>query len=574
MPPEEPSPTVEPASTSARIENLRREVQQLVYKGNESPGFELTRLCSLASEDKKSQADFAKMVQGMANALPPSERVYVVGADQRQRKFFQVENPREVDPANIRKVLEKYLDPVPSFDAWTMETDDAIRFVAIVLAAEQSRPIVVKVQTGDGKEQFLQKGDIWIKKHTDLVRASRDDLEKIYETRIEAETERRAERRFADTRNGLEASFRLQFSPERRIPSSDLIFGPDEEYKAYLELLFANQDGLRFHMLVTTLRDLLIEGWHSIDGFDAGTSFSLAPETKAANHFQSTFLPALRRFTYVGLLLIKFNLYTGWFKRVGDLLIEAFDVCNRLRGLPPPSSGIPAEWVTKNTVAFEALLSGRLLATYIMRMEQYQHLPELLRKCVIPVPASPTRVREPFLFWPLRMRVPGHDLIAYLWLQEVQPYWLEFFGSETSYLEAASRLEFILHMNSYLATENPEGNRWVKHYRPNINFDYWHSSDLWRYRFAPVVPLAEKIYENLQSGPSAAFLLDLSVEHSVFQKAFQPSDSAISGQEQQIFVDYLKKLAVWRAQAVRSSGRFASEPDWGPVLGPRMQDPN
>jgi hypothetical protein len=572
MPTEDPSSRVDQASTAAKIENLRREIQQLVIGGIESPGFELTRICSLATGHRKSQTDFAKTIQGMANAYPPEERVYVIGADQREKKFFPIENAKELDPANIRQILQKYLEPVPNFDAWELKTDDGITFVAIVVGAEQPRPILVKVQFGDDKNQFLHIGDIWIKKNTGLTKANRGDLEKIYETRIEVEAERRAERRFADTRNGLEASFRLQFSPERKIPSSDLVFGPATEYKAYIELLLANQDGLRFHMLLTSIRDLLIDKWHSIDGFDAKTSFSVTSETKVANHFQNTFLPALRRLAYAGLLLIKFNLYTEWFKRVADLLIDAFDVCNRLRGLPPASPGIPAEWVTKNTVALEALLSGRLLATYAMRMEQYPHLPELLRKCVIPIASSPTLVREPFLFWPLRASVPGYDRIAYLWQHTVQPYWLDFFGSETSYFEAASRLEFILHMNSYLATENPDAVRWVSQYRPNTKFDYWYTSDLWRYRFNPVVPLAEKIYKNLPSGPSSAFLLDLSVEHSVFQKAFQPSDSSFSGQEQQIFVAYLKKLSSWRSEAAHSSGRFAFQTDWGLLLEAPMQE--
>ena len=570
MSPEEPSSQIEQPSTAAKIADLCREIQQLVSGGHETPRFELTRMCSLASTDKKSQADFAKTIQGLANAHPPSERVYVIGADQAGKKFFSLENPQEFDQANVRQILEKYLEPLPLFNVLVMEAEDGARFAAIVLAAEQPRPIVVKNPTGDGKTQFLGVGDIWIKKQTGLVRATRVDLEEIYETRIEAEAERRAERRFADTRNVLEANFRMQFSPERKIPSSDLVFGPAAEYKAYIELLLANQDGLRFHMLLTSIRDLLIDGWHSIDGFDAETSFSLTSEAKVANYFQSTFLTALRRLAYAGLLLIKFNLYTEWFKRVADLLVEVFDVCSRLRGLPPSSSGIPAGWVTKNSVAVEALLSGRLLATYVMRIGQYEHLPELLRKWVVPIVSSPTRVREPFLFWPLRMSVPGYDRMAYLWHQAVQPYWLEFFGSETSYFEAASRLEFILHLNSYLATENPEGNRWVNQYRPNTNFSYWYTSDLWRYRFDPVVPLAEKIYENLQEGPSAAFLLDLSVEHTVFQKAFQPSEQSVSGREQQIFVEYLKRLSSWSSEAALSSGRFAFLTDWGPTLSPRI----
>src|SRR6266853_810985 len=195
MPPEEPPESNDQLRPSARVESLRREIQQLVAQGIESPCFELTRKCSLASRDKRSQTDFVKTIQGIANAYPPNERAYVIGADQKEKKFFPIENPQEFDSANVRQILEKYLEPPPTFEAWVVETDDAIKFAVIVLPADQPRPIVIRAQAGDDKTQFLERGDIWIKKDTGLTRANRDDLEKIYETRIEAEAERRAERR-------------------------------------------------------------------------------------------------------------------------------------------------------------------------------------------------------------------------------------------------------------------------------------------------------------------------------------------------------------------------------------------
>jgi len=156
MSPEEPSSQIEQPSTAAKIADLCREIQQLVSGGHETPRFELTRMCSLASTDKKSQADFAKTIQGLANAHPPSERVYVIGADQAGKKFFSIENPQEFDQANVRQILEKYLEPLPLFNVLVMEAEDGARFAAIVVAAEQPRPIVVKNPTGDGKTQFWE----------------------------------------------------------------------------------------------------------------------------------------------------------------------------------------------------------------------------------------------------------------------------------------------------------------------------------------------------------------------------------------------------------------------------------
>jgi hypothetical protein len=563
------SPEGEASSTSSKVDYFRREIQNLVSQGIEVPEFELTRQCALANEKKQSQADFAKTIQGMANAYPPIQRVYVVGADRKEKRFFPVENEHEFDAANVRQILEKYLEPLPNFEALVLETDGGTRFAAIILAAEQPRPIVAKVQAGDDKTQFLQRGDIWIKKNTGLVRANRDDLEEIYRTRNEAEVERRAERRFAEMRNVFEASFRLQLSPERKIPSGDLVFGPEAEYAAYIESLLANQDGLRFAMLITVLRDFLVERWHSIDAYDPEAPVKTSAfESKVSDHLQNTFRPALRRLVYAGLLLIKFQIGVDLFKSAADLLVEVFGNCNRLAALPPPASNARTN---RATVALEPLVAGRVLAAYALRMERYHYLPRLLRQVVIPVCTNLTRKREPFLFWPVRMNVPGNDRIAYTWESAVRPNWLEFFGNEGSYLGAASHLEFLLRMNSYLATQRPEAARWVTKYRPDVEFGYWYTSDLWRYSLEPIVPLAEKIYENLPIGPDAAFLVDLSVEQGVFQKAFRPSEHSATGDEQRIFISYLEKLASWISEAAFSSGRVPYQTDWGPVLGPLIR---
>lgn len=559
----------QPSSTPASVENLRREIQQLVSQGIESSRFELTRQCSLASGDRKSQTNFAKTIQGMANAYPAEERVYVVGADQKEKKFYPLGNEGEFDPANLHQILEKYLEPPPNFEAYTLPTDNGIKFAAIAVTPDQRRPIVAKtsVQDADGKTQLLQQGDVWVKKQTGLYRASHEDLEKMYETRIETEAERRAQQRFADMRDGLEARLRLQLSPERRIPSEDLVFGPDAEYQAYIEQLLANQDALRFQMLMTNLRDILVEKWHLVNAYDPEAAFKVLQfDAKVGAHMQNTFYPGSRRLVYAGLLLIKHGLNVDWFERVADLLIETFGVCGKLVALAPPGAGAPAGQTTRGTAALEVLLGARALSTYAVRRERYGYLSALMKnRWVRPVSSRDMQKCEPFLFWPLRMNVVGNDRIAYTWQQVVHPYWLvEFFGSEESFLDAACKLEFILHLNSYLATEVPEAKQWVSQYRPGTDFSYWYMSDLWRYPLEPIVPLAQKIYAGLADGTDAPLLLDFSVEHAVFQKAFSSSP-------QEVFVRYLKELLRWQTQAASSCGRFPpAEPDWGAVLGPQV----
>ncbi len=337
-----------------------------------------------------------------------------------------------------------------------------------------------------------------------------------------------------------------------------------------VEQLVVKQDDPAFRVLITNLRDLLVERWHSLNAFDRKAAAKESEfEARVEDHVQNIFRPALLKLVYAGSLLIKYALNKDWFERVANVLIEVFGVCGKLAALPPP--GAPVGRTTRGSVGLEVLLGARVLATYAMRMNQYEYLPELLKKYVAPIGSNAAQKREPFLFWPLRMNVAGNDRIAYAWNHVVRPHWLEFFGSEQSFLEAACRLEFILFLNSYLATKIPDVVRWIEQFGADIRFEYWYTSDLWRYPLDAVVPLAEKIYENLALGPDPPFLFDFSVEHPVFQKTFSPSPSATPELRQDLFVQHLKELLRWQAQAAQSVGQFPpDQPNWGPVLGPRL----
>ena len=352
-------------------------------------------------------------------------------------------------------------------------------------------------------------------------------------------------------------------------------------------------------MLMTTLRDISIEKWHSVKAYARETlqasesAANLAavlqrassPENAASHalseanaltasltdHFRNNFNPSLRRLVYAGLLLCKYQLHAEYFNLVVELLAEVFRECDKLLGLPAPDTTVPEGWINRGTVGLELLLSARVLATYAVRTGHYEYLEPLLKQNVPPMAASNPAEQKPFLLWPLRLNVPGHDRIAYAWEHVARPYWLDFFGSEESYLGAACQLELVLHMNSYLATEIPEVANWLNLYRPHINFAYWYGSDLWRYSLNLIVPLAEKLYEALGQGPDAPFLLNFSMEQTIFQKAFRPSPQVITGEERPRFVNYLKALAGWQSQAALSSNRFPHQTYWGPVLEPLLR---
>jgi hypothetical protein len=557
-----PSTGSENVSDSERLTALAEEIDALVIRGAETTRFEFTVQCSLAGTDRKSQVDFAKTLQGMANSLPPEDRVYVIGADQKNKRFTNVENAREFDTANIGQILGKYLEPIPNFVSYPIAAKSGLTYIAVLLPSEQPRPIVAKVsmQDSDGKTYLLRLGEIWVKKNTALCQATRSDLEAMYGTRIETEAERRAQQRYATTRDVMEATFRIQSSPERQTPTEDLVLGPDANYEAYLEQVIAANDGLRFRMLLTVLRRCLIERWHA---FSAYGWYSPEPSTpgneKVAEHYKDVFQPSLRRLLHVGLLLLEHNINSMWFRPVTKLLVESFSASRQLQGLSEDS---------RKSIATEIVIAGRLLASYAARMNRFECLPDLLKEVVTPVGrgTGPGTRTEPFVFWPVRRNAPRSDRIAYAWEYHVQPYWLRFFGSQKSFVDAACQLEFINELNSHVGVQVPEAKEWVNQHYPGLDMTYW--CELWRYPLQSCVSLAEQIYDGLGIGPDWPFILNISVIHGAFQKAF-PNEVSRE-QRKEIFLKWLREFLEWHAKEANNHDFFFQDTEWGPLLGPKL----
>ena len=170
-----------PRTLSERVEQYRIEVQCLVRAGIEHPSFEFTREASLAKANLKSRIDFVKLIQGLANAHLEVERVLVIGADLKERKWAPVMNVDEFDPARVSQVLEKYLAPLPRLEVFhSLKTDEGSPFVLIVLKSTQLRPVVAR---HDMHEFNFRKGEIWVKKDTSLGLASKEDFDAFYHER-------------------------------------------------------------------------------------------------------------------------------------------------------------------------------------------------------------------------------------------------------------------------------------------------------------------------------------------------------------------------------------------------------
>ena len=164
-----------------------------MLRGIEHPLCELKRTLSLDRGDLGDRLDFIKLLQGLANSHADTECLIVVGADQKESSFFNVENADDFDPARISPIVTKYLSPGPKYEIFNnMRAPGGERYVLIVMSRLQHRPIVTLVDgETQGKLRF-RLGDIWVKDHTRLRPASREDLDRMYESKIDQEAAKRA----------------------------------------------------------------------------------------------------------------------------------------------------------------------------------------------------------------------------------------------------------------------------------------------------------------------------------------------------------------------------------------------
>lgn len=551
---------------STRIERYRVEVQRLVSSGAEHPQYEFKRCISLARESLADRLDFIKLVQGLANSEIAEERFVIIGADQREKRFHAVDDVAQFDSAKISQLFSKYLDPLPTFEIFNaLQTDDGVQFVLLVLGAVQPRPIVVKTegQVSEISKAHIRPGEVWVKSNTGLRLATRGDLDAMYSHRIEEEAESRARKRFRHLREEFDTEMQWAVTPRKAV-RSDLIFGPRQEFKRFVEELIAEQDTTCYKMLLETGRELLLEDWNRIDAFGHGT----APDPQAyavdsVEHFRDHFLPGSKAMVEAGLLILKYDSSLEWIRSLADLLCEVFEESRHLNRLKDPQSPIPF-W----RPALEAYIGLRCLACYAVRRSRYRFLPAILCRYTKRFRAGDSsETQVPLLFWPFSQDLgllPAltDGLSLFIWTQRIETSWADYFGSQTAFLSAACQLEFLLEFNSYAALGMAEkkGQDWIDQQRPGTSFHY--IPDLWRYRLEIIEPSAEHLYDSLKGDDE--LLAHIEIEPGLMKSVFEGKHVAQRLLVLGTFLAHLKKFqetAMWQQQ------RFPFMFEWQGRLG-------
>jgi hypothetical protein len=555
-----------PASLSNRFDEYGKIVEGIVLRGLEHPSCELKRSVTLSKGDLSGRLEFVKFFQGHANSHSNSERLIVVGADEKECKFYDVENSDEFDAAKLTLILQKYLDPEPSYEVFPrMRASTGERYVLIVLHAVQARPIMMVTDGGSANNKVhFRPGDIWIKKNTSLGPATKADLDLMYAPKIELEAETRARQRFEHFREALGPALLSQEVTATPVP--ELLVGSRERLVRFADAMIASGEPIRFNMLLEMARERLVEKWAVLlkGTHHMYSSASENERTEIETFYRDEFKPALVSVIDVGLQIVKFDGKPDWFGSIANLLVEAFEASSHLQRLVAMNQTFP-ESLEFGRPAYEIYLGARTLAVFAIHRKRFKFIGQIQPRYVWSLSHDQySRHLEPILFQPFGENVglpnlPHGRNFAH-WDILIGETWGEYFGTKEAFLSAGAQLEFVLELNSYMLVvqkhpaiekfkaENPKK---LLMYRP----------DFWATRLALVTPIAEWIYDEL-NGPNG-FPLELALEPQITKAAFTDTNAQ---QRSVFFGEFLTALKKSQAEHAYSMGKFSFQYDWSERL--------
>jgi hypothetical protein len=436
------------------VERHRKSVIGLVSNGVEDDYVECKREWTLRREDRKAQLGFIKLAQSMANAPRSKESFLVIGADNKTKTFHDVTNCEEFDAAKVSDLLKQFLDPTPSVQVYNnFKTDDGKSFVLIVFPPNQMRPILINKDSEFSGER-IRKGDIWIKDGTGMNLATRRQIDRMYEERLEQDAENRARQRFAHLRDELE--LRVRSTTPSTLPNRSLLLTSRAELSGYIAEALSDSKILRLNMLVEVLRDILVVDWATRHRQVAGEITNTVEDFEA--YLINEIEPALIALTEIALITIKNRLDRRSIDLVAKVFEEHFNLVSKLsdEGLNTQMSAINRKaWHTLMQVYF----SARCISIYALsrqRKEYLRPIQDIVVHTYVPGGNYGRHLRPlqlfPFHFGNLIEELPelNNGLIQCTWELGVRGHFGAYFLGYEGFLEPGILHEAILELNSFL----------------------------------------------------------------------------------------------------------------------------
>lgn len=551
------------AALPERFDSYAKTVEGIVLRGIEHPACELKRSVTLSKDDLTDRLDFVKLVQGLANSHVGTECLIVIGADQKDKRFFEVANAPDFDPAKLSPILAKYLAPEPIYEVFNdMRASTGERYVLIVLNKVQPRPIMTLVDGKTTSKVHFRPGEIWIKHNTGLRTAMKADLDLMYQPLIEQEATKRARIIFEHLRAGLGPELLSQAVTATPVP--ELLLGSRERLARFAESMLASGDPGRFKMLVEMGRRTIVERWNLLlNGNRDYYAVTDEDKRRIVEFYRDEFMPTLIAIVDLALEVIRYEGPPKWLRSVVDVLVESFTISCQITPLQTLNNTGEVS-IPFARPAYEIYLAARTVATYAILRQRTEYVKEIL-PCYVK-PLAPQRQRnslEPLLFWPfsgpLNLPEMKSGRNEELWQQRIGDSWSDAFGSKEEFLNAAAQLEFILELNSHIliAYAHPVSEKFREDSREKRTA---YIPDFWTSRLDPTVPVANYVLDSLKNdGFPKGLALEPTITTAIFKD--MPMKSRL-----EFYGEFLANLQAWQEKVMMQQQRFPFDFAWpGPL---------
>ncbi len=399
-------------STLDRAQRIRDYVEKMILTLREHPECELKLVWR--RDTLHNKAEFIKDIQAIANSVIPfgKEKHLVVGADEKSKEIVGC-NHADFDDADIRQLLETYLDPVPDFEVLRLQSSKGKDFVVLRIPHQPNRPFVAKASIRDNTRAFLEEGQIWLKPGGPETGSSGKRLLKTRSELIELiDIQPRVEKAIADMLEQRIPAIRLEERTRlqgQTVNSISALASSDEEFESHIEQLLTTPGNHQLNVLsvlVEKLREKTVDIW-DVELDDYGINSRIRPPD-ILRIKEAEFLPAMRRVVLLGLLLIKFSVPQDWFAKIANLLLQIFDASHHLGKITTEvdrNSYVDSleEHASHTVPALESLIAAYLLAGFeLSRRNSNLYMASFFDRPVNGIYTSgETRHQQFFMFWPV-----------------------------------------------------------------------------------------------------------------------------------------------------------------------------
>src|SRR6266498_403083 len=549
-------------STLERAQHTRKYVEELIQTVGEHPECELKR--EWRRDTHYHRAEFIKDVQAIVNSdIPEGKDNYVaVGADEMAKEITGCDH-KHFDDADVRQVFEAYLDPVPDFEIMRLQAPNGRDFVVFRFPHQRNRPFIVRAPIQENNKTHLEEGELWFKpggpntpgSGKRRVRARSELLALINnEPRVQSEVNERLNQLLPQVR--LEERTRLQPQSINAISAHTMT---DEEFESYVAQILISGNETHFNILIEMLREKTVEIW-----FDREDHARFTPDD-ILRIKRTEFIPAMRRVTLLGLVLIKFSAPQTWFSSVAGLLIQIFNTSHELRKavvhVDHYSRVGSLDAHTGYTVpAIESLLSSHALAGYELSRESNVYMGSLFGRRVQSVPGiNNTPSHSLYMFWPTTGEGGAPDMRQDIMVEErygVGDRIEKLFRGREGIRAAALQIDCLIEWTSFLSFEQNEAPEAVQYFKENyrgLSTSYWphFESD----NLSQVLPFVNQLWSVIRSNGEKNYWLVLPGLDDAFRKIDTPRRERLLGK-------FLREAEKNHNRMTMASGRIPYDPHW------------